>query len=118
MPHPTTPVRLISIGAAIGIASLVALIALSAREMSLAAGLRELVSTRWGITTLVDLYFGLICIGAWICWRERSLPRGAAWCIGLALLGNLVTLVYLLWSARRARCVADLLGVSARPAGR
>lgn len=102
------PVRLIGIAAAIAVAALLALIVLSSLEMSLAKGLAATVDTRWGITTMVDLYFGLLLIAGWIAYRERSALRSLAWLIGLCLLGNLTALVYLLLAALRPDKVADL----------
>lgn len=103
------PVRAIAIACGAGIAALLALIVLSSLEMSLGAGLSATVDSMWGVTTMVDLYLGLAAVGAWIGWRERSVPRTIAWCIGLALLGNLITLVYLLQSSLRASSMAQLM---------
>jgi hypothetical protein len=100
--------RLISLAAALGIAALLVLIALSSLQMSLMAGLRATVDTRWGVTTMVDLYLGLLVVAGWIGYRERSIPRTLAWLVGLCLLGNLITLVYLLIASLRARSVEDL----------
>ena len=101
--------HVISLAAAAGIAALLALIVYSSLEMPLMAGLRATVDTRWGVTTMVDLYLGMIVFAAWIGHRERSLPRTLAWVVGLCLLGNLVTLVYLLMASLRASSVEDLL---------
>lgn len=100
--------RWISLAAALGIAALMVLIAVSATEMSLMAGLRATVDTRWGVTTMVDLYLGLFVVAGWIAHRERSLPRTLAWLVGLCLLGNLVALVYLFIASLRANSVEDL----------
>jgi len=96
------------LAAALGIAALLVLIAYSAVQMPLMAGLRATVDTRWGVTTMVDLYLGLFAVAGWIAHRERSIPRTLAWFVGLCLLGNLVTLVYLLIASLRARSVEDL----------
>lgn len=102
------PTQLISLAAAIGIATLLVLILLSSLQMPLAAGLRATVDTRWGITTMVDLYLGLTVVAGWIAYRERSITRTLMWCVGLCILGNLTTLVYLLMASLRARSVDDL----------
>lgn len=88
---------------------LVALIVWSSLEMSLAAGLRDIVGTRWGITTMVDLYGGLGLIAAWIAWRERRAARAIPWIIGLALLGNLAALVYVAFAAVRAQSLEGVI---------
>lgn len=100
--------RWISLAAAIGIVALLALIVVSSLQMSLIAGLRATVDTRWGVTTMADLYLGLFAVAGWIAHRERSISRTIAWSVGLCLLGNLVTLVYLLIASLRARAVEDL----------
>lgn len=97
------------IGCAAGCVVLVALIVWSSFEMSLGAGLREIVRTRWGITTMADLYAGLVLGGAWIAWRERRIPVSAAWIVALMLLGNLALLAYVALAARRCSSVEELL---------
>lgn len=104
----------ISLAAALGIAALLTLIAFSSVQMPLMAGLRAIVDTRWGVTTMVDLYLGLAVVAGWIAHRERNMPRTLAWLVGLCLLGNLVTLVYLLIASLRARSVEDLFRPVAR----
>ena len=101
-------VRWISVAAAAAIVTLAILIVTSSVEMPLAAGLRAVVGTRWGITTMVDLYFGLFAVAGWIAYRERSVPRALGWFVALCLLGNLITVVYLFIASRRARTFADL----------
>lgn len=91
-----------------GIAALVAMIVASSLEMSLWQGLKATVDTRWGITTMVDLYAGLAVVAGWIAWRERSVARTALWIVALGLLGNLATLVYLLIACLRSRSASDL----------
>jgi hypothetical protein len=97
--------------AVVGIAwacGLIALIVVSSLEMSLGAGLRDIVGTRWGITTLVDLYAGLAFVGAWIACLERSWKRATLWAVALGLTGNLATAVYVAARALRARSVREV----------
>ncbi len=95
-------------GCVLGLLALTSLIVASSLEMSLAAGLRATVDTRWGVTTMVDLYLGLFAVAGWIAYRERSVVRTFAWFVGLCLLGNFTMLVYLLIASWRARTVEDL----------
>lgn len=112
----STGVRMVALGCGAGIAGFLALFVWSWLEMGLAAGLGALVETRWGVTTLVDLYAGLIVIGAWIAALERRPGRVAAWWIALALLGNFTAIVYLLTRCFRVGSVrALLLGASNAP---
>jgi len=108
------PIRLISLAAVLGICSLLVLILVSSLQMPLVAGLKATVDTRWGITTMVDLYLGMMVVAGWIAYRERSIPRTLAWCVGLCLLGNLIALVYLLIASLRARSIDDLFRCARR----
>lgn len=92
----------------LGLLILTLLIAASSMEMSLGAGLRATVDTKWGVTTMVDLYLGLFAVAGWIAHRERSIPKSLLWLVGLCLLGNFTTLVYLLLASWRAQTVEDL----------
>ncbi|MEC9373534.1 MAG: DUF1475 family protein, partial [Planctomycetota bacterium] len=78
-------------------AILISAIIASAFEMNLSEGLRTLTETRWGITTLIDLYAGLFIVAVWIALLERSALRTAPWVIALVLLGNLATLLFILY---------------------
>lgn len=101
--------RIVALAAGASAIVLVALIVHASLEMSLASGLRAIVSTRWGMTTLVDLYLGLAVVGAWIAYRERSALRAAPWIVALALLGNLATAAYVVIAALRSGTPHELL---------
>ena len=73
---------------------LLAAIVVASHHSSVFAGLQRLLADPWGLVTLLDLSVGLLIIAAWI--------------IGLLLLGNVITLVFLLWRTRHARHFADL----------
>ncbi len=104
------PVRVVVLVAAGWAILLIGLIVRSSLEMSLDAGLRATMDSWWGITTMVDLYAGLIVIAAWIAQRERSTLRAAPWILGLVFLGNLTTLAYLVIAGIRSKSVTDLIG--------
>ncbi|MCA9280415.1 MAG: DUF1475 family protein [Phycisphaeraceae bacterium] len=72
----------------------------AAREMSLGEAMRDVAETRWGIVTLADLGAGLMFAALWISMLERRAWRATAWIVGLFLLGNFTTCLYLL-----VRCV-------------
>ena len=84
-------------------------IVLSWMEMGLWEGLRTIAATRWGVTTLVDLYAGLAFVGTWIVVVERGRARAVWWIVGLLLVGNLATLVYVAQRALRAGSVREVL---------
>lgn len=101
--------RLLAVTAGLGVAGLLTLIVMSSLEMSLAAGLRETADTLWGVTTLVDLYAGLLLFAAWVAVRERRAAPAAAWLLALCCLGNLAALVYVLIASLRSGSLEELL---------
>jgi len=110
----STGVRTIAVCCVAGVLIFLAMFVWSTLEMGLADGLRSLVATRWGVTTLVDLYAGLVILGAWIAALERRPARVIPWWIGLALLGSFTAIVYLLARCFRSGSVHELLlGASA-----
>lgn len=90
--------------------ALIGLIVWSSFEMSLAAGLKLIAGTGWGITTLVDLYAGLLFAAGWIAACERARGRGwvspIAWLLAMLFTGNLALLVY---AAVRAWSAPDVM---------
>jgi len=87
---------------------LLAAIVVASHHSSVLAGLQRLLADPWGLVTLLDLSVGLLVIAAWIAVLEPRGTYAAAWIIGLLLLGNVITLVFLLWRTRHARHFADL----------
>lgn len=68
-----------------------------------------IVGLAWGKVTLIDLYLGFAMFGAWVAFREKSIPRTAGWWIALAVLGNLTAGIYLAMAATRANSVDEVL---------
>jgi hypothetical protein len=58
--------------------------------------MRAMAAMPWGGVVIVDVYAGLVLVGAWIGWRESSVARALPWWLGLAAGGNLVSCLYLL----------------------
>ena len=109
--------RIIGVGCVAVSLGVIASIVYSAMEMGLAAGLMDIVSTRWGVTTMVDLYVGLGFVGAWIACVERSAARTIPWVVALACTGNLATVVYVAVRAFRAESVREIfIPTAPRPA--
>lgn len=71
-------------------------------------GLGQLLTMPWGVVTLLDLSIGLLFVAAWITVVEPRPLYAAGWIIALFLLGNMVTLIFLLWRTRRATHFAEL----------
>ena len=75
---------------------LVAAILIASGHGHVLAGLRHVVADPWGVVTLLDLGVGLLFVAVWLALVEPSPWRAAVWIVALFLLGNVVTLTYLL----------------------
>lgn len=75
----------------------------------LPAGLRHIVANPWGVVTLLDRGVGLLFVAVWLALMESSPWRAALWIAALFVLGNVVTLAYLLSRTCRAQRLRDLL---------
>jgi hypothetical protein len=59
--------------------------------------LSAIAARRWGAVTLLDLFVGLAFVATWIAVLERRWWPTIAWILALLCLGNLTTLVYLMY---------------------
>lgn len=80
-------------------------------------GLENLLADPWGIVTLIDLGIGLLFVAAWMAVVEPRSLHAAVWIVALFLLGNVVTLVFLLCRTRSAKRFSDLFLPSHRSGG-
>jgi len=87
---------------------LVAAIVSASGHSSVLAGLRHILADPWGVVTLLDLGVGLLFIAVWLALVEPNPWRAAAWIVALFLLGNGVTLTYLLWRTCQVRHWSEL----------
>lgn len=85
-----------------------------ASHHNLWASLWHLLADPWGVVTLLDLSVGLLFVAAWIGIVEPRPWCAAGWIVALFILGNVITLVFLLWRTRDARRFADLFLPSRR----
>ena len=69
----------------------------------------ELLANVWARVTILDLYVALGTIGAWIAFRERSVPRTVAWLVFLVVTGSVAVGVYVALAAGRSRTAVQLL---------
>jgi len=88
--------------AVIVLAALLAAIAYGVARGAFMAELEQLVRMPWGLATLIDVYAGLALFAGWVVHRERSALRAAPWLIAMALLGNVVSGVYVRVAAARS----------------
>lgn len=89
--------------AALGSASMIALIV---RAVVVGSFWHEgglLFAVPWGIVTLADLYVGFALFSGWVIFREKSTPLALA-SVALAMtLGNAFTAAYVLGALLRSR---------------
>jgi hypothetical protein len=100
--------RIVVIVCGILLGLLVAAILIASGHSHVLAGLRHVVADPWGVVTLLDLGVGLLFIAVWLALVEPSPWRAAVWIIALFLLGNVVTLAYLLWRTCKVRHWSEL----------
>lgn len=51
----------------------------------------------WFRTTLVDFYFNITIISAWVIYKEASWIKSTLWIIAFILLGSIATAFYVFW---------------------
>jgi hypothetical protein len=82
--------------AAVGSASLLALIARAVAQGRFWQEGGELFALAWGRVTLADLYLGFTLFSCWVIFREKSTARALV-CVALTMtLGNAFTAAYAL----------------------
>lgn len=99
-------VTIVVCGALLGL--LLALIVVASNQASVLTGLSYVLADPWGVVTLLDLGVGLLFVAAWLAVMEPNPWRASAWIISLCVLGNVTTLVYLLWRTRSAESFREL----------
>lgn len=98
----TGTIRAIGLAAAV---TMVAAIAYGFASGGFGEDLRTILEAPWGRVTFIDLVIGLVLIGTWIVWRERSLAKAIPWLVGLVVTGNLASGLYIAraaWTAPTA----------------
>lgn len=93
---------------------LLAAIIVASGQANVLEGLKGVLAEPWGVVTLLDLSIGLLFIAAWIAVIEPRPLYAAVWILALLVLGNVVTLIFLLWRTRNAKSFADLFLPSRR----
>jgi hypothetical protein len=63
----------------------------------------QLSSDPWFLITILDLYLGFGFVAFFIFHKERSILKSLFWTIGLCLLGNIVTGIYIFLALRDSR---------------
>ncbi len=89
------PAKQLAVLSILGIFGFIVLILWALAQESVMVGLEKMAVERWGIVTLYDLGVSLIIFSAYIFWRENSILRSIPWILGIWMLGNLTTLVYI-----------------------
>ena len=79
-----------------------------ASSHNLLTSLQYILADPWGSVTLLDLGIGLLFVATWIALVEPRPLCAVLWIAALLMLGNIVTLTYLLWRTRQAEQLQDL----------
>lgn len=87
---------------------LAATILFASQRSHVLEGLRYIIADPWGVVTLIDLGVGLLFIAVWLWLVEPVRWRAIVWIIALFLLGNVVTLAYLLCRTCQVRHWSEL----------
>lgn len=61
------------------------------------------VNEPWFQATLVDFYFNIMIISAWVIYKEARLWKAVAWIIGFICLGSIATAFYVLWQLNKLK---------------
>ncbi len=61
------------------------------------------VNEPWFRTTLVDFYFNIAVLSAWVIYREANALRSLSWIIAFVLLGSIATCFYVFLRLSRWR---------------
>lgn len=88
-------------------AIMAAVIVWAGSQSSITADFAAITDRPWGIVSLVDLYVGLVLVGAWMIHREKQTLARIGWIIGIVLLGNLAVGAYVAMAARQAIAAND-----------
>ena len=57
-----------------------------------------LAAMPWGLTTLIDVYAGLVLFCGWVLYREKQTAPRIAWCLAILLGGNALAAAYALYA--------------------
>ena len=71
-----------------------------------------LVNAPWFKTTLVDFYFNITIISAWVVYKENNLLKSILWITAFILLGSIATAFYVflqLNALREGHSIEDVL---------
>jgi hypothetical protein len=78
-------------------------------QAGLWASVASIAHDPWGVMTLVDLASGFLVASLWMAWREPRRGFIPLWIIGVILLGNMVTLLFILRCSVGAGDMASLI---------
>lgn len=80
---------------------LLALIIWAIRTASFTGSFSAIIADPWGVVALADLYFGFALFAVVIAGLERNRLAATVWIVAMALLGNVISAVWLAINAPR-----------------
>ena len=88
--------------AIIGLIAMSSMIIYTLLQGNASEELSLLLSKPWGMTSVVDLYTGLIFFSGWVAFREKSTIQTAVWVFFLITLGFLTASIYILYALHQS----------------
>jgi hypothetical protein len=99
-------VTIVVCGVLLGV--LVAAILAAGGHSHVLSGLQYVLADPWGAVTVLDLGIGVLFVAAWLSVMEPRPLYAALWIIALFVLGNVVTLIFLLCRTRQVQNFSEL----------
>lgn len=63
----------------------------------------DVINEPWFQTTLVDFYFNIVILAAWVVYKESHWGKAAFWILGFIFLGSIATCFYVFLQLLRLR---------------
>lgn len=73
---------------------MVYLVIATSLKSNLLEALPQLNSQPWFVTTIVDFYFNIAVISAWVIYKEKKVLTAILWIISFVCLGSITTCLY------------------------
>jgi hypothetical protein len=84
-------------------------------DKNLFEGFGVVLAEPWGVVAIADLYIGFLFVAVWIAVVERNKALAPLWIVALLILGNIVTIVYVILRAIKADSLRDVFLPAAVP---
>lgn len=87
-------IRVLQVLSALMSVAMVAIVIFTSMQSNMFALPQEVINEPWFKTTLVDFYFNIVILSAWVLYRERTWWAGLLWVVAFVVLGSIATAFY------------------------